>query len=100
MLNLVSSPEIYRHEWASFTTKDFPENRDARSGDQVKIIMKDVEDSRPVIDILWSDEAYREVYQEAGLKLLQTHKPLGQSSEPYAWLSETEIAPWVIYILK
>jgi SAM-dependent methyltransferase len=100
MINLVSSPEIYTHEWASFTTKDFPENRDAESGDQVKIIMKDVEDSRPVVDVVWSDEAYRKVYDEAGVRILHTHKPLGKPEEPYDWLSETEIAPWVIYVLR
>jgi ubiquinone/menaquinone biosynthesis C-methylase UbiE len=29
---IVSRPEIYTHEWASFSTKDFPENQSARSG--------------------------------------------------------------------
>ena len=53
IINLVSSPEIYLHEWASFTTKDFSENQYAKSGDKVKIVMKDVEDNRPVEDIIW-----------------------------------------------
>ncbi len=35
IINLVSAPEIYVHEWASFSTKDFPQNRTARSGDLV-----------------------------------------------------------------
>jgi ubiquinone/menaquinone biosynthesis C-methylase UbiE len=100
MLNLVSSPEIYVHEWASFTTKDFPENRDAKSGDRVKIIMTDVEDKRPVEDILWSDEAYQEVYIRAGLKLVKRYKPLGREKEPYEWVNETKIAPWVIYVVE
>ena len=30
IMNLVSSPEIYLHEWASFATRPFPENSDAR----------------------------------------------------------------------
>ena len=30
MVNLVSAPEIYRNEWASFSTRAFPENRRAR----------------------------------------------------------------------
>jgi SAM-dependent methyltransferase len=29
IVNLVPSPEIYVNEWASFSTKDFPENRSA-----------------------------------------------------------------------
>lgn len=54
MVNLVSSPEIYTHEWASFSSKDFPENRQARRGDKVRIIITDVEDNRPVEDIVWT----------------------------------------------
>lgn len=100
IVNLVSSPEIYTHEWASFTTKDFPENRYAKSGDKVKIIMTDVEDQRPVEDILWTDEAYQEVYKQAGLKLIKMYKPLAKDDEPYKWVNETRIAPWVIYVLK
>lgn len=100
LVSLVSAPEIYTHEWASFTTKNFPENRYAQSGDRVKIIMTDVDDQRPVEDILWTDEAYREVYQRAGLEVEQTYKPLAKASEPFQWVSETKVAPWMIYVLK
>src|SRR5574341_1725532 len=61
LVSVVSSPEIYMHEWTSFTTKNFSENRYAQSGEKVRIIMTDVEDQRPVEDILWTDEAYQEV---------------------------------------
>jgi ubiquinone/menaquinone biosynthesis C-methylase UbiE len=99
LVNLVSSPDIYVHEWASFSTKDFPENRQAISGDKVKIIMTDVDDQRPVEDVLWSDESYRDLYDRAGLKVLAMHKPLAKQSEPFDWVNETIIAPWVIYVL-
>lgn len=99
IVSLVSSPEIYVHEWASFSTKDFPENRTARSGDRVRIVMLDVPDSRPVEDVVCSDEDYRRVYRSAGLELIRTHRPLGRSEEPYPWVSETSIAPWVVYVL-
>jgi hypothetical protein len=99
IVNLVSSPEIYTHEWASFTTKEFPENRRAKTGDRVLIVGTDVDDRRPVQDILWDDAAYREVYDCAGLDLVGTYRPLGKEGEPYAWVSETRIAPWVIYVL-
>lgn len=99
IVSLVSSPEIYAHEWASFSTKDFPENRTARSGDRVRIVMLDVEDKRPVEDVLCSDETYGEVYRRSGLVPVRTYRPLGKASEPYAWVSETTIPPWVIYVL-
>jgi SAM-dependent methyltransferase len=100
VINLVSSPEIYLHEWASFTTKDFPANSAARSGDVVRIIVTDHQDRRPVEDILCTDEAYRMIYREAGLKTIQMFKPLAKGDEPYQWVNETRIAPWVIYVLK
>jgi ubiquinone/menaquinone biosynthesis C-methylase UbiE len=99
IVNLVSAPDIYVNEWASFSTRDFPGNRRAQSGDKVLIVMLDVEDRRPVEDILWTDDAYQEAYRRAGLVPLQTYRPLAKRTEPFAWVSETTIAPWVIYVL-
>jgi len=100
IVSIVSSPEIYTHEWASFTTKDFPENASARSGDLVRIIVTDHHDGRPVEDIVWTDESYRGVYREASLQPVKVLKPLATGDEPYAWVNETKIAPWVIYVLQ
>jgi hypothetical protein len=99
-VNLVSSPEIYTHEWASFTTKIFPKNGTARSGDVVQIIVTDHQDRRPVEDILCTDDAYRQLYREAGLEVIATSEPLANGGEPYQWVNETRIAPWVVYVLK
>lgn len=99
LINLVSSPDIYVNEWASFTTKDFPENRSASDGGKVKIVMTDVEDDRPVEDILCTDERYRRIFGEAQLQLIDTHRPLGRVDEPFEWKSETHISPWCIYVL-
>jgi ubiquinone/menaquinone biosynthesis C-methylase UbiE len=100
IVNLVSAPEIYTHEWASFSTKDFPENKSAKSGDKVKIIITDTEDKRPVVDVMWSDEDYQKVFNTAGLEIVKTYRPLANENEPYQWVNETRIAPWVIYVLK
>jgi SAM-dependent methyltransferase len=100
VLNLVSSPEIYTHEWASCSTKEFPENSAARSGDIVRIIVTDHQDRRPVEDVLCTDDAYRAIYREAGLEAMQIFKPLATGDEPYEWVNETIIAPWVIYVLQ
>lgn len=99
-VNLVSSPEIYVNEWASFSTRDFPGNWHAKSGDVVKIIQTDTEDKRPVDDIICTDEDYRELFNRAGLEIVNVHKPLAREDEPYQWINETKIAPWVIYVLK
>ena len=99
VVNLVSSPDLYVHEWASFTTKGFPENRSAESGDTVRIVLTDVEDKRPVVDILWSDEEYRKVFDQASLTVSGHYRPLARDNEPFQWINETRIPPWTIYVL-
>ncbi len=97
---LGSTPEIYTHEWASFTTAAFPENRSARSGEMVRIVMKNVPDARPVVDLVWFDADYRRQFQAAGLEVIDEHRPLGRAEEAQRWISETSVAPWVIYVLR
>jgi trans-aconitate methyltransferase len=100
VVSLVSTPEIYTHEWASFSTRDFPENRQARSGDVVRIVMTDVTDRRPVEDVVCSKAGYVEIYREAGLEVVESLEPLGREDEPVAWVNETSVAPWRIDVLK
>ena len=99
-VNLVSAPEIYWYEWASFSTKDFPENRSAKCGEIVKIINTDIADSRPVDDIIWPDSDYRALFAEVGLEVEAKYNPLARAEDPFEWVNETQIAPWSIYVLK
>ena len=99
LLLVVSSPEIYINEWTSFSTRDFSENRHARDGDRVRIIMLDVPDRRPVEDVFCTDAQYRRVFEIAGLRVLDVHNPLATGNETTQWVSETTTAAWTIYIL-
>ncbi|MBU0496556.1 MAG: class I SAM-dependent methyltransferase [Candidatus Thermoplasmatota archaeon] len=99
-INLVSSPEIYVHEWVSFSTKDFPENKGAKSGDVVRIITKDINDKRPCCDIYCTDSDYKKIYAASRLEIVHEKRSLALGSEPYKWVNETRIAPWVIYVLR
>lgn len=99
IVNLVSTPEIYTHEWVSFTTREFPDNFRAKPGDLVRDIMLDVPDRRPVDDILWPDEDYRRVFAKAGLGVIQAHQPLAEDDGRARWLSELRVPPWRIYVL-
>ena len=100
MILLDSTPELYSRESASFTTKDFPENRIAKTGDIVRTVMHDVEDKRPVEDIFWSLEDYHRLFDHAGLSVDAFYKPLGYENEPYQWVTEKESAPWMIFVLS
>jgi SAM-dependent methyltransferase len=100
MILLDSTPEMYVREWASFTTREFKENRTARTGDIVRTIMLDVIDRRPVDDIYWTIEDYHTLFTLSGLHAEAVYKPLGMDNEPFNWISELEVAPWVIFVLK
>jgi ubiquinone/menaquinone biosynthesis C-methylase UbiE len=97
---LDSTPELYINECASFTTRDFPENSTARTGDIVRCIMLDVDDKRPVEDIFWTVSDYHRLFSLAGLETEALFKPLGYDHEPFEWKSEKEVAPWMIFVLK
>lgn len=96
---VVSSPAIYCHEWASFSTRDYPDNRRAGDGDEVRIVMLDVPDRRPVVDVVCSDTHYRELFEAAGLRVVDSVSPLATGAEAVQWVSETSIPPWAIYVL-
>jgi SAM-dependent methyltransferase len=99
LMVVVSSPAIYWHEWASFSTRDYPANRSARDGDSVRIVMLDVPDRRPVVDVVCSDGRYRELFGAASLSVIDTARPLATGAESVQWVSETTIPPWTIYVL-
>jgi SAM-dependent methyltransferase len=94
------TPEIYLNETASFTVRDFPQNREAKSGEEVHVLMKDVADRRPVTDILWFHEDYLALFAAADLELVGHHLPLGRDDEPFDWITETTVPPMMIYVLK
>jgi len=99
IVNLVSSSEIYVNEWLSFSTRDYPENRSAVSGDRVRIVMLDVPDRRPVEDVFWTDDDYLRTFRNAGLEIVDVHRPLGNESDPFAWVSEYSVSPWRIHVV-
>ena len=100
VINLVSSPELYVNEWASFSTKDFTTNKTAKCGDKVYTIMNDVEDKRPVEDVFWPDDDYKKVYRLSGFDVANIYKPLASPDDPYIPVNENHTAPWTIYVLN
>ena len=61
--------------------------------------MTDVTDRRPVEDVVCTRAAYGELYRESGLDVIAAYEPLGREDEPFAWVSETRVAPWRIDVL-
>ncbi|MBU4001001.1 MAG: class I SAM-dependent methyltransferase, partial [Proteobacteria bacterium] len=42
LICLDTNSEMYTRQWASFSTREFPENKEAKTGDIVKIIVTDI----------------------------------------------------------
>jgi SAM-dependent methyltransferase len=95
-----STPDIYWHEWASFTTAAFPANRWATSGSEVRIVMKDVADRRPIVDTIWFDSDYQNLFAAAGLEVVAQRYPVGTPADGIQWLTEASVAPWVVYVVR
>lgn len=100
LVSIVSTPAIYSHEWVTFSTRDYPENGTARCGEVVRIVTTDYSDARPVEDILWPEPDYRAVYREAGLVPERLEHPLARGDEGVAWVCETTVAPWAVWVLR
>lgn len=99
LVNIVSSSDLYVHEWASFTTAPFEQNRTAKSGDIVQIITTEFAEGHVCDDVLWDDESYRKTYEAAGLDVVASYRPLGKPEDPVRWISERTNAPWVFWVL-
>lgn len=100
LVNIVSAADLYTHEWVTFTTEAYPENRSARCGDVVRIRTTEYSDRRPVEDIFWPHEDYLHVYAEAGLEVVEVDRPLARGDEGVAWKSELTTSPWALYVLR
>ena len=61
--------------------------------------MLDVDDDRPVTDILCTDGDYRSAYRRARLRVEAVYRPLGTADDPFDWVSEMTVSPWSIYVL-
>jgi SAM-dependent methyltransferase len=100
LVNLVSSPDLYVDEWASFSTREFlAANRRAGPGDVVRVVTTTIPDARPCDDVLFPEAEYRALAEEAGFATLRVHKPLARGDEPYAWKAELHTAPWHLHVL-
>jgi len=99
---VAGSHELYLREWVSWSTGDFPENRLAKSGDPVRVVINDLGDRRVVEDTLWTEDAYRETFQRTPLRLLETRKPTIGPQDQYQceWISERAHAPFVVFVLE
>ncbi len=84
-------------KWLSYETS-FPENKNPKSGDRLKVMIKKV--GAIFYDYNWLEDDYSKLFTSNGFEILETHHPLGKDNEGYAWSSEKECSPYIVYVLK
>lgn len=97
---VAATPELYTNEWISVSPKGFSENWSATSGCIVRTRLPETGDDRAWEDIFCTDEDYRKSFASAELSILECRRPLASGDEPFEWISECRVAPFVIYVLK
>ena len=96
-LILHSSRHDHQNDWVSFSC-NFPENRNAKSGDKVYWQIQGA-DSRHH-DYLWTEEDMKELFTKAKFELLEIHRPLATGDEPYKWKVETTLSCWDLFVIQ
>lgn len=107
--------KAYRHgkEWYTFNS-NFDENI-PRGNTLSKSNLRKFAEDQPIkvqvfashgsnisftfFDFFHSGSAYRKAYENAGLSLLETHKPVGKQSDGINWKMETLHSPYKIHVL-
>lgn len=97
---LVTAAEQFfnpQNHWITYNQR-YPENENLKSGSQTKF---DIIGTDLVLrDYYWTQTDITELAEAAGFKIAEIHHPLGQEEDNVAWLSESTVAPFAIYVLK
>ena len=100
VLIITGTTAIYEpnNKWVSYDA-NFPENENLKSGDQAKIILKDVD--LVLHDYYWTKENYAAFFAHANLSIVEERLPVVAPGDPEEdWQDEREKAPFINYLLK
>lgn len=99
LIAVTGSEEMHAYDkkWLSYNSS-FPENKNAKSGSIVKLLIKDV--GVVFYDYNWTNEDYLEIINNQGFEVLKVHRPLGKDNEAYKWKSEKKHSPYILYVLR
>ncbi|MFY9590271.1 class I SAM-dependent methyltransferase [Rickettsia endosymbiont of Halotydeus destructor] len=92
---LVCNENTYNRDWLSENT-EFPENQNLTSGSTVRMFFKNIDLS--IYDYFWTKEDYKYMLDQADLKIINIHQPLGTDQDGYPWVNEKTISPVSIYV--
>lgn len=114
---LVTNPtaESYEVETRRFDCSRFPENKEAVKfgmGREAKGVMKAIGQNGEklefdFVDHVWRDKDLEKAFKLAGMKRISKKRPKARDDANlpghlgvHDWISETRLAPWVVYLLE
>lgn len=97
LIVLTVNDDFYKYQWTSVDT-NYPGNIDAKSGDKVRIRIKEI--NLELDDYYWTKEDYREIANSCGLTVVEEVEPTGTKGDGVEWISEYEHSPYVIFVMK
>lgn len=93
---LTVTDEFYKRRWVSVDT-NFPENKQPRSGDKLRVRIKEID--LELFDYYWQRSDYLDAATEASLTLIDEYFPLADANTE-SWLDEEIYPPFGIYIFR
>jgi ubiquinone/menaquinone biosynthesis C-methylase UbiE len=103
LIATTGTPEMYNRKNHLVTLNgDFPENDHLQSGGIAKVSLALSDGEITFHDYYWTEKDYRECFLAAGFSQISAQYPLGLENEKvdWKWKDETEVAPYVIFVLK
>lgn len=96
---VTGSEQLYSpsKKWTAYEC-NFKENHNLNSGDKTKLILKT--QKLEFNDYYWKELDYIECLNKTNFTILQIHRPLGSSNDPYTWEDERNSHPFTIYFAK
>lgn len=95
------SPELAcpKHKWLSIDN-NYPENSKLGSGSKFMLLIK--ERNLELIGYHWTQDDYLSIARQNGFLCLEIIRPIAKdlASSSLPWISETTVAPFVIYVFK
>lgn len=97
LIAVVANEASYQKDYI-WKNSEFEENKNLKSGDRVKILVKN--SNFFFRDYFWTDKDYQEVLSKVGLDVVVVHHPLGKDDDGIAWINEKEVSPDTIYVAQ
>jgi len=96
LIHTTASEELLQHSWLTIATDPNQNiNPDNGCAGKIRLLNRNLS----LDSWHWTEDCLVRYFRQSGFKLLDIHHPLGHRDDPYKWLSEYYISPYVTFVL-